>query len=64
MTGLTADELETLVRKAHEVRDQEGVQSALVALAVMDPARAAYLLDTLKISLDLDLGAKAESDSS
>jgi hypothetical protein len=63
MSGLSADELETLVRKAHAVRDQEGVQSALVALAVVDPARAAHLLDILKLSLDLDLGAKAETDS-
>ena len=62
MSGLTADELETLVRKAHEVRDQEGVQSALVALAVVDPARAAHLLDMLKIGLDL--GAKAETETS
>ena len=63
MAGLTADELEALVRKAHAVQDQEGVQSALVALAVVDPARAARLLDSLHISLDLDLGARAEKES-
>ena len=60
MSDLTADDLDTLVRKAHEVGDAEGVQSALVALAVVDPARAADLLDALKISLDLALGSKAD----
>jgi len=62
MADLGADELDVLVRKAHAVGDQEGVQSALVALAVVDPARAATLLDELKIRLDLDLGAKADGE--
>jgi hypothetical protein len=57
-----ADELETIVREAHSVGDQQGVQSALVALAVFDPARAANLLDELEISLDLELGARADLD--
>jgi hypothetical protein len=62
MIDLTADELEALVRKAQRAGDAEGVQSGLVALAVSNPARAATLLDTLKIHLDLDLGAAADRD--
>jgi hypothetical protein len=62
VTDLTAAELELLVRKAHRAGDAEGVQSALVALAVSNPARAASLLDTLHIRLDLDLGATADHD--
>jgi hypothetical protein len=57
-----ADELEVIVREAHIVGDQQGVQSALVALAVFDPARAANLLDELDISLDLDLGTRADAE--
>ena len=62
MTDLTDDDLDALVRKAHRAGDVEGVQSALVALAVSDPARAAGLLDTLHINLDLDLGAAANRE--
>jgi hypothetical protein len=57
-----ADELETIVREAQLVGDQQGVQAALVALAVLDPARAARLLDELEIRLELDLGAAAEHE--
>jgi hypothetical protein len=57
-----ADELEAIVREAQLVGDQQGVQAALVALAVLDPARAARLLDELEIRLDLDLGTTAERD--
>lgn len=62
MSGMTSDELDALVRKAHSVGDQEGVQSALVALAVLDPDRAARLLDALDIGLDLDLGTRADNE--
>ena len=62
MTDLTASELDALVRKAHHAGDVEGVQSALVALAVSDPARAASLLDILQIDLDIDLGAAANRE--
>jgi hypothetical protein len=61
MGGMTADDLDSLVRKAHGVGDQEGVQSALVALAVVDPVRAARLLDALDVGLDLDLGTLADT---
>jgi hypothetical protein len=57
-----ADDLEAIVREAQLVGDQQGVQAALVALAVLDPARAARLLDELEIRLDLDLGAAAERE--
>lgn len=63
MGGMSADELDVLVHKAHSVGDQEGVQSAIVALAVVDPVRAARLLDELDVGLDLDLGTRADSDS-
>jgi hypothetical protein len=60
VSDLTADELESLVREAHQLGDAEGVQSALVALAMLDPARAAELLDALKLDLNLDLGITAD----
>jgi hypothetical protein len=63
MSGLTADELEALVREAQVVGDQEGVQSALVAIAVLDPARAAQLMDVLNISLDLEVGVGADHET-
>lgn len=63
MGGMTAEELDGLVRKAHRVGDQEGVQSALVALAVVNPARAAHLLDELDVGLDLEIGTFVDSDS-
>jgi hypothetical protein len=59
---VTADELESLVRAALNAGDAEGVQAALVALSVVDPVRASNLLDTLKITLDLDLGSRVEGD--
>jgi hypothetical protein len=62
VTDARADELEALVREALSAGDPEGVQAALVGLAVIDPARAARLLDTLQISLDLEVGSRADGD--
>jgi hypothetical protein len=62
MGGMTSDELDVLVRKAQSVGDQEGVQAALVALSVVDPVRAARLLDELEIGLDLDIGTRADTE--
>jgi hypothetical protein len=50
---LATIELEALVRRAVDVGDTEGVQSAVVALATSDPARAAELFDELHLNLDL-----------
>jgi hypothetical protein len=57
-----ADELESLVRAAWAADDAEGVQAAIVGLAVVDPVRVARLLDELHITLDLDLGTRVDGD--
>jgi hypothetical protein len=43
--------LEDVYREALRIGDQEAVEASLVLLALVDPVRAAWLLDQLQASL-------------
>ena len=49
----SADDLEAMFRAALQAGDAKGVEAALLLMAPMDPHRADYLLECLKLGLDL-----------
>lgn len=50
----SADVLETIVQRALEQRDMEGVGHALRLMAIQDPHRAQTLLDTINVGIAIN----------
>lgn len=51
--ALTPDQLEKCIHRALKARDVQAVEGYLLLMALKDPGRAQYLMDTLKVGVNL-----------